>query len=311
MLDSRTALSEDRESGVITVTVTDRDRYRAQAIAKAYFDELNHLVADRNTSAAHRERVFIEERLKAVKQDLDAAAQTLSRFSSRYGTVEPAEQGKAALGVTANLQIQLAFAEAELQGQEQIYTPNNIRLAALRARVAELRRVLGKIGGQREAPKGEAPKGEAPKGQPMGSSDPAYPSMRELPLLGMTFEDLLLRVKLQEAVYEALTKQYEMAKVEESRELPSVKPLDEPAVAEEKGGPKRSLIVFIGTLLSFLLGCAFVLADDFWGRLDSQDPRKQLVGELLQVIAPQGTEGQVGPATWWQRVRQRIGWLRR
>jgi len=301
LLESHTAVSKDRESGVIIITVTEGDRYRAQGIAKAYFDELNQLVADRNTSAAHRERVFIEERLKVVKQDLDQAAQALSRFSSRYGTLDAGEQGKAAVGIAASLQVQLAQAETELRGMEQIYTPNNVRLNTLRARVAELRRVLGKIGLQGGTAEGQPP---------AGSSDPAYPSMRELPLKGMTYEDLLLRVKLQEGVYEALTKQYEMAKVQESRELPSVKPLDEPVVAEEKSGPVRRLIVYIGGLLAFVLGCGFVLADDFWAKLAPQDPRKQLVGEFHQLIAPEGPEGQLGPATWSQRVRRRI-WPRR
>lgn len=301
VLESNTAVSKDRESGVIIITVSDGDRYRAHGIAKAYFDELNQLVAERNTSAAHRERVFIEERLKVVKQDLDQAAQALSQFSSRYGTLDAREQGRAAVGMTANLQVQLAQAETELRGLEQIYTPNNVRLNPLRARVAALRSVLGKVGVQGDGAKGPSP---------TGSSDSAYPSMRELPLKGMAYEDLLLRVKLQEAVYEALTKQYEMAKVQESRELPSVKPLDEPVLAEEKSGPTRRLIVYIGGLLSFVLGCGLVLADDFWAKLAPQDPRKQLVGEFHQLIAPEGPEGQLEPATWSQRVRRRI-WPRR
>ena len=66
-LDENTAISEDKKSGIITISVTDRSPQRATALATAYVDQLNSLVAGLSTSAAHRERVFLEERLKVVK----------------------------------------------------------------------------------------------------------------------------------------------------------------------------------------------------------------------------------------------------
>ena len=62
-----TEISEDRKSGIISIAVTDRDPKRAAGIAQAYVEELNQLVAELSTSAAHRERVFLEERLRSVK----------------------------------------------------------------------------------------------------------------------------------------------------------------------------------------------------------------------------------------------------
>ena len=51
---------------------------RAAALANAYVDELNSLAAELSTSSAHRERIFLEERLKVAKKDLDEAANELS-----------------------------------------------------------------------------------------------------------------------------------------------------------------------------------------------------------------------------------------
>jgi len=62
-LDQSTSVSEDKKSGIITISVTDHNPQRAAALAAAYVDELNSLVAELSTSAAHRERVFLEERL--------------------------------------------------------------------------------------------------------------------------------------------------------------------------------------------------------------------------------------------------------
>ncbi len=77
-LIENTSISEDRKSGIITITVTDRDPQRAAAMGRTYVEELDRLVAELSTSAAHRERLFLEDRLKAAKQELDAAAKELT-----------------------------------------------------------------------------------------------------------------------------------------------------------------------------------------------------------------------------------------
>ena len=66
-----------------------------------------------------------------------------------------------------------------------------------------------------------------------------YPSLRQLPMLGMTYLDLYRRVKVPEAVYEALMKQYELAKVQEAKEIPTISVLDAPLVPERKSFPPR------------------------------------------------------------------------
>src|SRR5262249_30111013 len=120
-LTAVTDFEEDKKSGVITVRVEDRDPDRSAAIAAAYVDELNHMVADLNTSAAHRERLFLEDRLNVVKQELDKSSKDFSEFSSSHSTLDLKEQGQAMVQAAATLQGQKIAAEAELRGLEQIY----------------------------------------------------------------------------------------------------------------------------------------------------------------------------------------------
>jgi capsule polysaccharide export protein KpsE/RkpR len=82
-LSERTSVKEDGKSGVVSVTVTDASPIRARDLSQAYVEELDKLVAQLSTSSARRERVFLEQRLKTVQADLDAAARELSQFSSR------------------------------------------------------------------------------------------------------------------------------------------------------------------------------------------------------------------------------------
>src|SRR6266446_3181469 len=146
-LDENTSISEDRKSGIITISVTDHSPQRAAALASAYVDQLNSLVSELSTSSAHRERVFLEERLKFAKQDLDDASNQLAQFSSKNNTLDIQQQGKAMLDAAALLAGQLVAAQSQLEGLRQIYTDNNPRVRSLNARVAELRRQLEKLGG--------------------------------------------------------------------------------------------------------------------------------------------------------------------
>ena len=115
-LTNNTEVSEDHKSGIITLAVIDHDRNRAAAIAQAYIEELGKLVAELSTSAAHRERVFLEERIKAVKLDLDDASRQFSEFSSKNKTIDSKEQGRAMVEAAAALQGQLDRRRVTVEG---------------------------------------------------------------------------------------------------------------------------------------------------------------------------------------------------
>ena len=71
----------------------------------------------------------------------------------------------------------------------------------------------------------------------------SFPSITELPVLGYTYYDLYREAKIRETVYEFLTQQYELAKVQEAKELPTVRVMDPAVKPERKSAPRRTLIV--------------------------------------------------------------------
>lgn len=271
-LASNSVISEDRKSGIITITVTDRDPQRAAAIGAGYVNELNRLVVELSTSGAHRERVFLEERLNTVQKDLQQAEKDFSQYASKNMAIDIKEQGKAMVEAAAVLQGQLIAAQSEEEGLRQIYTDNNVRVRSLRARIAELRQQLEKVGG----------KGEGSNADDISSSDSLYPSIRKLPLLGVTYADMYRRMKVQEAIYEALTQQFELAKVEEAKEIPSVKEIDHADVPERKSFPPRMLIMVIGTMLSFAFANAWILATAHWQQMSPMHPGKVIAHGVFQ-----------------------------
>jgi len=270
----RTGISVDRKSQIIGLTVTDHDPKRAAAMGQAYVEELNRLVAELSTSSARRERMFLEERLKAVSQDLETAEKDFSEFASKNAAIDVKEQGKAMVEAAATLQGQLIAAESEFEGLKQIYTDNNVRVRSVKARIDELKHQLDKLGG----------KGESVTNVSSQPSDSLYPSIRKLPLLGVTYADLYRRTRVQEAVFETLTKEYEMAKVQEVKEIPAVKVLDYPNIPEKKSFPPRLLIIFLGMTLSFAAATTWAFGKTTWDHAESNDPRKQFAQEVFTTV---------------------------
>jgi uncharacterized protein involved in exopolysaccharide biosynthesis len=261
-LTSNTDIDEDRKSGIISITVADRSRDRAAAMANAYVDALNSLTAQLNTSAAHRERVFIEDRLKTVKQDLDKASKDFSEFSSENLTLDVKEQGKAMVMSVATLEGELIAAESQVSGLEQIYTANNVRVRSIRARIASLKAKIAELRGT---------PGGSPDANPTSGNDFDL-SIAKLPALGVTYFDLFRRVKIQETMFEILTKQYELAKVEEAKELPTIKVLDHANVPEVKSSPKRMSITLLGGIFASMLAAVYLIASFRFRGMGAEHP---------------------------------------
>jgi uncharacterized protein involved in exopolysaccharide biosynthesis len=128
-----------------------------------------------------------------------------------------------------------------------------MRVREVRGRVDELQSQLRKMSGVGDNVNGADLK-----------SDQLLPSVRKLPLLGFTYYDLYRQVTMQETIYEMLTKQYELAKIQEAKEIPPVKVLDEPDVPERKSSPHRMLIVLLGFLVSAFASIAWITAPELW-----------------------------------------------
>ena len=297
-LAEHTDVSEDRKSGIISIAVTDHDPKRAAAMAQAYVAELDRLVAQVSTSSARRERIFLEERLQSVKADLDSAAKNFSEFASKNSAIDIPAQGKAMVEAAAALQGQLIAAQAELSGLQQIYTNNNVRVRSVQARVDELQRKLTELG-------------SAGTQGGIQTTNALYPSIRKLPLLGVTYADLYRQTKIQETVYELLTQQYELAKVQEAKEIPTVKVLDAAIVPTKKSFPPRTEIVLLGTMLGITMAMTWLLGKTRWEAVDASDPRRVFATEVFTTvqarIASLSRNG-TGPGSYW---RWHWSWLKK
>ena len=303
-LSSNASISLDRKSGIISITVTDHDPHRAADMAEYFVVALNNVVSQVSTSSARRERTFLEGRLETVKKDLEASEKEFSEFASKTGAIDVKEQGKAMLTAAATLQGELIAAQSQLEGLRQIYADNNVRVRSLKARVAELQAQLDKVGGKQEVVEEATHQND----------DSLYPSIRKLPLLGVPYADLYRRTKVQEVVFETLTQEYELAKVAEAKEIPSVKVLDLANIPQKKSFPPRLLIIFLGASFALLVSGTWILGKEHWDQINANDPGKKLMIKVMSTAnsrmpwaEPNGSRFQAATHKVWMRYASRNG----
>ena len=282
-LANRTKITDDKKSGVITIAVQDTDPVRARDMAQAYLDELNDLLTRTSSSSARQERIFIESRLHSVGEDLEQAQLKLSEFSSKNSVIDIKEQTRGMVEAGARVQGELLVEQSGLQSLRQIYGDGNVRVRETEARIASLQHDLQKMTGT------SAPLALEDPASSHGLVDPSdqgelYPPLRQLPRLAVPYANLYRRVRVQEAVFELLTQQYELARIEEAKNIPVVTVIDSPGIPEKKYFPPRLLLTLLCTFLAFAAASATIVVREHWRATATHDPRKELLIEILSVM---------------------------
>jgi capsule polysaccharide export protein KpsE/RkpR len=289
-LARHSTIVDDKRSGVITVEVQDTNPQRARDLAQGYLDELNMLLNRTSISAAHQERVFIERRLQGVEADLEQAQVALSDYSSTHTTIDLPNQTRAMVDAAARLQAEQIAAQSEVDSLRLIYGDTNVRLRAAEARAAELQRQLVKMSGT-SAPLPKDGDKNSDEASADADSGDLYPPLRQLPRLAVPYANLYRRVRVEETIYELLTQQYEVARIQEAKDVPVVSIIDAPGIPEKKSFPPRLLVALILTVLASGVSAAWLLFLHGWQLVSSSDPRKILarrigdnIGDTLQQL---------------------------
>lgn len=234
-----------KKDGLITVEVDDEDPKRAAAIANSYVDQLRKLTAEFVMSEAQQRRALFERQLRQTHERLLAAQKDLQGSGINAGVLR--SEPKAAAELFASLKAQVMNAQIRLQVMRRYLTDDapEVKLAQsnLIGLQSELRRAEGED-----------------KGAAQGDYIEKY---REF--------------KYQETLFELFAKQFELAKLDETREGAVIQVIDVATPPERKSKPKRGLVVtmaFLGMVFFLLI---FVLLRQSW-RLQARD--KQVAKKL-------------------------------
>jgi uncharacterized protein involved in exopolysaccharide biosynthesis len=115
-----------------------------------------------------------------------------------------------------------------------------------------------------------------------GGPDNVIPTAGNVPSLSVEYFRKLRELKIQEAVFEQLSKQYEVAKINESKDSTTLQVLDEAVAPIKKSKPKRSLIVLLSTVMAFFGSIVIIFVQEYLSRMSPEDT--EILREIKQSL---------------------------
>jgi uncharacterized protein involved in exopolysaccharide biosynthesis len=249
-------ISIGKNDGFIVISTDDEDPERAAAIVNAYVEELKKLNVQINLGSAGRQRVFLEERIKKVREDLASAEEALKEFQTTNKAIWLDAQATAIIEAIARLKGELASNEVELGVLRSSQTEQNPQVKALREGISQIRDQIRRLE-------------QSPDGRKV--AEDIFIATSEVPELGMKYARLLREFKVQETLFEMLKKQHEIASFEEAKTTSSIQILDLAVPPDRKSKPRRSLIVLLVTLCSGFLAMIYIFIVEYLSRLNEDD----------------------------------------
>ena len=221
--DTRLALTASTRAssgkdGLITVEIDDKEPEFAAELANAHVDELQQLLARLAVTEAQQRRAFFEKQLDQVKAKFTAAEQALR--ATGVSTSALKSDPSSAMAVVAGLKAQVTAQEVKLGAMRGYLAETAPDFKQAMTELANLRTQLAKQ--EKDEPAAAAGQGDY------------VAKFREF--------------KYQETLFELFARQFEMAKVDESREGAVIQVLDAAQPPERKSKPKKALIAIIATL---------------------------------------------------------------
>ncbi len=241
-------------AGVIEISVTEKTPELAKNIADEYINQTNKVLIRICKESGRYEREFLEKRLKELEKEMKCLEDTIVMLQKKHGVLIGGKSEMFALGteveaaidILAKLKSELIVAEIErdylktqMKEDNPLVKEKELYIANLQDKIKEMEE-----------------KGKGSFG--IGFSLP----LSDVPPVAMKLTDLLFKLKVDNQVYIALKNQWELARLNEIRDIPALQVLDYPDLPEVKSFPRRKLIVMLSFAFSLFLGMVLAIINE-------------------------------------------------
>ena len=229
--EKMTSIDSGLKDGLIRLSVTDRDPRRAAELANGWVEEYQHVTAKLALTEAAQRRMFFEREVNGERDELERAEDNLKNTEDRTGVLELDGQSRALIASAALLRAQVAAKQVEIRAMREFATSENPDMARAEQELSGMEGQLAAMDVDSDHSTGDliAPKGKVTQ-------------------TGLEFARALREEKFHEAMYELLTRQYEVARVDEARQGSIVQVVD-PAIPPDRPGSHYRLWIFFSGLV--------------------------------------------------------------
>jgi uncharacterized protein involved in exopolysaccharide biosynthesis len=274
-------ISSSKTEPTISIKITSKNPVLAADLANSYVKELDKYNQTNSFTSSHHLREYLEKRLSEATSELDSAQLELNNFQEKNKTVSVTEQAQATIKVLGDMEAQKVVLEVERSAKAKFYNNSYIEVAQLDAQIEALRKNIDSLT--------YSENNSVPIEREKGRVDFFIPLTK---MTGLSFDEskLLLHLKAKAGVITLLTSQLEQAKLNETKDMPTINVLEWATPPNNPAKPNVILNVALGIILSIFLGIFVIFFMEFIHRMD-QDPEtapkwlemKKGIAEMLKI----------------------------
>jgi tyrosine-protein kinase Etk/Wzc len=237
-----------------------KDTAAAEKIVNKCFSELRKYLETTNYLTATRNRKFIESQLNRISSELSLTEADLLQFKKTNETVSLPDEINEYIKYISDLEAQQLKSRIELKEISERIKATNEKVSGFNQ---EWQNVLKEMEINQAALKSrEAILSEA--------KNKYFRLLSSLPAKALVLARLEREVKVKTALYLSFTQQFEMAKLEEAKELEPFRVLDPAYISAEPVFPRKGIIIGAAFLFSLVASLLFSFFLEYWGNLKAQ-----------------------------------------
>jgi tyrosine-protein kinase Etk/Wzc len=249
----------DLNTGMINLSVRDKDPQRALDMCQFVIAELERLNRQYSSRKAGENRRFIQGEIDKIYAGLDSLEHLMLAFQDRERVLEPERQAEALLKGYGEFKSRLELKELELNLARRNYASGHPVLVELEREVAILRERMVKAYSR-------------------GDED-LFIAIKDLPRATLEYLRIKRELEIGNQKLLFMLPQLEQAKIQEVRDTDVLEVLDPPRLPEKRIKPKRTLMVALAGLVALVVASLLVLVQK---RLEEDEALRGQFDQLVR-----------------------------
>lgn len=232
----------DQESYIVSISAETKDKAMSKEIVNFYLAELDSYNRQSRLSKGKMKREFLEGQVNLHMADVDSLARAMRDFQTKNKSIALDQQTEAMVALYGETVAKSMQAEIEYDLAKSQYSESSPIVQEL----ANKKRILTEKIKDLE-----------------DSKSPLTPDyilqIDKIPDLNLQLAQLMINIEIKKKVIEYIYPQFELAKLEELKDMPSFEVIDQPQEAGMRSKPKRAILVIVLTMAAFILACTVAL----------------------------------------------------
>jgi len=232
----------DQKTYLVNIIAETKNKELSRQIVQYHLDSLNKYILHSKMSKGRQKREFLEKQVNNHLQTVDSLSTQIRDFQKTNRSIDITQQTQAQLELYSEIVSEYMQTEIEHSLALSQYSSDSPAVIALAEKMQLLKQKI--------------------KSLENSGSDlvPEYiVQIDKIPDLAMQYAQLMLNLEIEKKIIEYLYPQFELAKLEEVKDLPTFEVYDAPQLAGIRSKPKRALTVVLSTVAAFILSCVLAL----------------------------------------------------